>query len=38
SERTVKSRLTYIYNKLGSYSRTDAVTIAMHRGILTLVK
>ncbi|MCC2929818.1 response regulator [Bacillus sp. LBG-1-113] len=36
SERTVKSRLTSIYNKLGADSRTEAVTIAMQRGILTL--
>ncbi|MCY8105888.1 response regulator transcription factor [Bacillus mojavensis] len=36
SERTVKSRLTSIYNKLGADSRTEAVTIAMKRGILTL--
>lgn len=38
SERTVKSRLTSIYNKLGANSRTEAVTIAMQRGILTLDK
>ncbi|MEC1407623.1 response regulator transcription factor [Bacillus halotolerans] len=36
SERTVKSRLTSIYNKLGADSRTEAVAIAMQRGILTL--
>ena len=36
SERTVKSRLTSIYNKLGANSRTEAVTIAMQRGVLTL--
>lgn len=36
SERTVKSRLTSIYNKLGANSRTEAVTIAMQKGILTI--
>lgn len=36
SERTVKSRLTSIYNKLGANSRTEAVTIAIQRGILTI--
>ncbi|MGV3273412.1 response regulator [Bacillus sp. CIS52] len=36
SERTVKARLTSIYNKLGADSRTEAVTIAMQKGILKL--
>lgn len=36
SERTVKSRLTTIYNKLGVSSRTEAVTIAIQKGLLTL--
>ncbi len=31
SERTVKARLTSIYNKLGADSRTEAVTIAMQK-------
>lgn len=36
SERTVKARLTSIYNKLGADSRTEAVAIAMQKGILKL--
>jgi len=34
SERTVKSHLTSVYNKLGADSRSQAVAIAMERGIL----
>lgn len=34
SERTIKAHLTSIYNKLGVDSRSQAVAIAMERGIL----
>lgn len=36
SERTVKSHLTSIYNKLGVDSRPQAVAVAVERGILHL--
>ncbi len=36
SERTVKAHLTSIYNKLGVDSRSQAVAIAMERGIVRL--
>jgi len=34
SERTIKAHLTSVYNKLGVDSRSQAVAIAMERGIL----
>ncbi|MNV58630.1 Transcriptional regulatory protein ComA [compost metagenome] len=34
AERTVKAHLTAIYNKLGVDSRSQAVAIALERGIL----
>jgi len=36
AERTVKSKLTSIYNKLGVDSRTEAVAVAIQSGILHL--
>lgn len=36
SERTVKSRLTNIFNKLGVFSRAEAVAVAMHEGLIKL--
>lgn len=36
SERTVKAHLTSIYNKLGADSRSQAVAIAVERGLLQM--
>lgn len=36
AERTVKSKLTSIYNKLGVDSRTEAVVVAIQSGIIHL--
>lgn len=36
SERTVKSRLTAIFNKLGVDSRTEAVAVAIESGLIHL--
>ncbi len=36
SERTVKSRLTAIFNKLGVDSRTEAVAVAIESGMIHL--
>ena len=36
SERTIKSRLTTIFNKLAVDSRAEAVAVAMHAGFITL--
>ncbi|MNP53229.1 Transcriptional regulatory protein ComA [compost metagenome] len=38
SERTVKAHLTTIYNKLGVDSRSQAVAVALERGILDQTK
>jgi len=36
SERTVKARLTDIYNKLGVSSRAEAAALAIQAGIISL--
>jgi DNA-binding NarL/FixJ family response regulator len=38
SEATVKTHLLHIFAKLGVDDRTAAVTVAMERGMLRLVK
>ncbi len=38
SERTIKSRLTTIFNKFGVNSRSEAVAVAMHQNLITLKK
>ncbi|WP_370650080.1 response regulator transcription factor [Oscillochloris sp. ZM17-4] len=35
SENTIKSHLSRIFDKLGARSRTEAVTIAIQRGLLS---
>ena len=36
SERTVKFHVSSIFNKLGATNRTEAVTLAVQRGLVTL--
>jgi NarL family two-component system response regulator YdfI len=36
AERTVKAHLTNIYNKLGVNTRTEAVAVALERGLIHL--
>jgi len=36
SERTVKFHVSSIFNKLGATNRTEAVTLAVQRGLVSL--
>jgi DNA-binding NarL/FixJ family response regulator len=36
SENTVKAHISHIFTKLGAQSRTEAVTVALHRGLVSL--
>jgi DNA-binding NarL/FixJ family response regulator len=38
SERTAQAHLSHIFNKMGATSRTEAVTLALRHGLITLDK